>query len=167
MAGRSESGGSTPEVWVATGGEAAQVAALLLAFRDWFESTEPSGESIAASVALLIEDPATEYLLAGEREQPAGVCQLRFRHSVWTGAPDCWLEDLYVRESARGQGLGSALVRLAFERAIARGARRIELDTNEQNTNAIALYESLGFSRSSKVHGPNTGRDIFMGRRLS
>ena len=156
------------EVWIAQPHEAARVAALLVAFRDWFESPQPSAESMAASVALLLGDPATEFLLAAAeaRQHPAGVCQLRFRHSVWTATPDCWLEDLYVEEHARGQGLGGALVRFAFERALARGAERIELDTNESNTGAIALYESLGFSQSSKVHGPLTGRDIFMGRRL-
>ena len=158
------------EAWVAEPGEAAHVTRLLLAFRDWFHSPEPSAESMAASVERLLEDPATEYLLAGAdgREHPTGVCQLRFRHSVWTGTPDCWLEDLYVEERSRGQGLGSALVRLAFERAGARGAQRIELDTNEDNGGAIALYESLGFSTASKSHGPPlTGRDVFMGRRLS
>jgi len=156
------------EVWVAAPGEAAHVTRLLLAFRDWFQSDHPSADSMAASVELLITDGGTEYLLGAleDRAQPCGVCQLRFRHSVWTATPDCWLEDLYVEEAARGHGLGGALVGLAFERASARGARRVELDTNEANTGAIALYESLGFSSSSKVHGPLTGRDLFMGRRL-
>ena len=155
------------EAWVAQAADAEHVTRLLLAFRDWFHSPLPSEESMAASVALLLEDPATEFLLAGAAEDPAGVCQLRFRHSVWTGTPDCWLEDLYVQERSRGMGLGSALVRLAFERALARGAHRIELDTNEDNSGAIALYESLGFSPASKSHGaPLTGRDVFMGRRL-
>jgi ribosomal protein S18 acetylase RimI-like enzyme len=156
------------EVWLAQPGEAGQVARLLLAFRDWFESEQPSEQSMAASVALLLEDPATEYLLASaaDRERPSGICQLRFRHSVWTGTPDCWLEDLYVEAAARGRGLGTSLLRFAFERAGARGARRIELDTNEQNTTAIALYEALGFSTMSKSHGGLNGRDVFMGRRL-
>ncbi|HXR13745.1 MAG TPA: GNAT family N-acetyltransferase [Solirubrobacteraceae bacterium] len=156
------------EVWVAQRQEAAHVSRLLLAFRDWFESEQPSAESMAASVKLLIADAATEYLLGSVEEgaQPSGVCQLRFRHSVWTGTPDCWLEDLYVEEHARGRGLGAALVMLACERASARGAQRIELDTNEDNAGAIALYQSLGFSSASKVHGPLTGRDVFMGRRL-
>jgi ribosomal protein S18 acetylase RimI-like enzyme len=156
------------EVWLAEPHEAAHVSRLLVAFRDWFVSDQPSAESMAASVALLIADRNTEYLLGAPegRAQPCGVCQLRFRHSVWTAAPDCWLEDLYVEEAARGHGLGGALVALAFERASARGAQRIELDTNEDNHGAIALYESLGFSSASKVHGPLTGRDLFMGRRL-
>jgi ribosomal protein S18 acetylase RimI-like enzyme len=154
--------------WVAKPSETGEVTRLLLAFRDWFESGRPSAESMAASVATLIEDPATEYLLGRVEgdEAPCGVCQLRFRHSVWTGTPDCWLEDLYVTSTARGHGVGRALVQLAFERAGLRGAARIELDTNEANATANALYESLGFSVTSKAHGPATGRDIFMGRRL-
>ena len=71
-----------------------------------------------------------------------------------------------VEEAARGRGVGGALVGLACERASERGARRIELDANEHNRGAIALYESLGFSSASKVHGKMRGRDLFMGRRL-
>jgi GNAT superfamily N-acetyltransferase len=156
------------EVWVAGEAEAAEVARLLLAFRDWMGGDQPSAESMAASVAKLLGDPATEYLLGGSSREgrPSGVCQLRFRHSVWTAAPDCWLEDLFVEEHHRGRGIGGAIVRFACERASARGARRIELDTNEDNGGAIALYESLGFSSSSKPHGELRGRDVFMGRRL-
>ena len=156
------------EAWHAQPREAAHVIRLLTAFRDWFEAELPTDETVAAAVARLIDDPATEFLLGSVEggAPPCGVCQLRFRHSVWTDSPDCWLEDLYVEGHARGRGVGGALVTLAFERAIARGARRIELDTNEDNHGAIAFYESLGFSTASKVHGPLTGRDLFMGRGL-
>jgi len=99
-------------------------------------------------------------------DAPCGVCQLRYRHSFWTSTPDCWLEDLYVEDAARGHGVGRALVVAAVERARARGARRIELDTNEDNAPAIALYESLGFSARSKSHEHLRGRDVFMGRAV-
>ena len=157
------------EVWPAQPHEAAQVTRLLIAFRDWLESDLPPDDAFAASVARLIAQPGAEFLLGsiGRDASPCGVCQLRFRHSVWTDSPDCWLEDLFVEEHARGQGVGGALVVAAFERANARGARRIELDTNEHNHAAITLYESLGFSSTSKAHGSLTGRDLFMGRQLS
>jgi GNAT superfamily N-acetyltransferase len=156
------------EGWLALSDEAGEVTALLIAFRDWLEEDQPGDEAFAASVARLLGDPATEFLLGSvdPGSPPCGVCQLRFRHSIWTDSPDCWLEDLYVEEPARGSGVGRALVELAFERALARGARRIELDTNEHNRGAIALYESLGFSASSKAHGELRGRELFMGRRL-
>ena len=149
--------------------DAGEVARLLGAFRDWMEEREPTDESIAASVERLIADPATEFLLGAVEAgaPPAGVCQLRYRHSVWTATPDCWLEDLFVDAPARRHGLGRALVLAAIERAHARGARRIELDTNAENHGAIALYESLGFSSSSKVHGSLRGQDLFMGRAVA
>lgn len=156
-------------VWRAAPEQAEEVARLLVAFRDWLGSGAPSSESIARSVRLLIATPDTEYLLgASTREEtPSAVCQLRFRHSVWTGTEDCWLEDLFVDSRARRNGLGAALVELALARARAHGAARIELDTNEQNSAAIALYSSLGFSATSKAHGQLGGRDLFMGRPVA
>lgn len=106
----------------------------------------------------ITEDGSGEYLLAGED----GVCQLRYRWSVWTGAPDCWLEDLYVRESARGRGVGRALLEAAVERARSRGCRRIELDVNEENQAALALYRAAGFTLEPKP----PGRTLFVSRRL-
>jgi ribosomal protein S18 acetylase RimI-like enzyme len=155
-------------VWLAQPADAGDVARLLGAFRDWMEESAPDDDSIAASVAHLIVDPHTEFLLGAlaDGAPAAGVCQLRYRHSVWTASPDCWLEDLYVDGAARRGGLGGSLVLAAVERAQAHGARRIELDTNADNHGAIALYESLGFSASSKAHGAMHGRDLFMGRAV-
>jgi GNAT superfamily N-acetyltransferase len=155
-----------PRVWRAGAHESADVARLLLAFRDWFGGERPSAEEMLRSVTLLVGDPASEFLLASMGAEPQGVCQLRFRHSVWMSAEDCWLEDLFVEEPARGHGLGRALVEAACATARERGARRIELDTNESNRAAISLYEACGFSAASKAHGTQTGRDMFFGRRL-
>jgi ribosomal protein S18 acetylase RimI-like enzyme len=151
-------------VWLATPGQAEAVAELLVEFRDELGQSWPPGASFLASVRLLIERPDTEYLLAAasDGELPAGVCQLRFRHSVWTATEDCWLEDLFVRSEARRRGIARALVQHALLRARERGCRRIELDTGEDNYGAIALYESLGFSAQSK----GDGRSLYLGARL-
>jgi ribosomal protein S18 acetylase RimI-like enzyme len=153
-----------PRVWPATPEDIETVSALIAAFRDWWGKDEPALERIRATTATLLDDPDTEFLLAAaDGNQPAtGVCQLRYRLSVWTGADDCWLEDLYVDESARGTGLGRALVNAAFERARARGCRRIELDVNESNADAIAFYEALGFTIEPKP----PGRTLFVARKL-
>ena len=68
-----------------------------------------------------------------------------------------------MRESARGAGLGRALVEAALERARERGCGRIQLDTNEGNIGARALYESLGFSAWAETPG---GNNLLMRRRL-
>ncbi len=153
-------------IWRAEPHEAPTVARLLVEFRDWNGHDWPSANAFLASVERLIERPDTEFLLgaADGDAPPSAVCQLRYRFSVWVAAEDCWLEDLYVAEGSRRRGLGRALVSAAIERAGGRGARRIELDTNETNSGALALYESLGFSARSKSGGE--GRNLFMGRRL-
>jgi ribosomal protein S18 acetylase RimI-like enzyme len=151
-------------VWVAEPHEVETVGALLIAFRDHNGSDRPTDNAMLATLDRLIEDPQTEYLLgAVDDDQPSGVCQLRFRPSIWTSSDDCWLEDLYVLPQARRGGVGQALIDLAFERATARGCRRIELDTNEDNAPALALYHRNGFSERAKS---DPARDLFLGRRL-
>ncbi len=147
-------------VRVARPEDAEDVARLLVAFRDWYGRDQPPAASFLESVRHIMGTGGGEYLLGGD--PAAGVAQLRFRHSVWTGADDCWLEDLFVTEHSRGTGLGRALLAAALARATERGCRRIELDVDEGNAAARALYESVGFY-SSKRPGE---RVFFMRRKL-
>jgi GNAT superfamily N-acetyltransferase len=150
-------------VWIAGEDDVEAVAELMVDFRDWMGYGKPADEVIRQVVAKLMRDPDTDYLLgAASDEQAEGVCQLRYRLSLWTGADDCWLEDLYVRETARGHGLGRALVDAAVERARARGCKRMELDAAEDDQRAQAFYRSVGFTTEPKP----PGRNLFLGRRL-
>jgi ribosomal protein S18 acetylase RimI-like enzyme len=143
--------------------DAAAVARLICAFRDYYEEREPDEAAVLATVRRLLEDPATEFLLAGD--PPRGFAQLRFRPSVWTGADDAWLEDLYVEEEARGRGIGRSLTDACIERARSRGCKRIQLDANERNDAALALYESAGF-RAGRAERFGGARDLYFTKWL-
>ncbi len=52
-----------------------------------------------------------------------------------------------VVPSARGRGVGSALLRALFERAEGEGRRGLSLAVDRANVGAIALYERHGFHR--------------------
>ena len=148
-------------VRLATENDASDVARLMIGFRNWWQREEPDDAAFEAGVGRLLSDPNTEFLLGGE---PAtGVCQLRYRFAVWTGTEDCWLEDVFVEEHARGSGLGRALAEAALARARERGCARIDLDVNEANQAALALYESLGFEGFADPPG---GRNLLMRLRL-
>ena len=134
------------------------VTRLLVGFRDWWGSATPTDEMFHATARRTPARPQHR-VPAGRR---AGLAQLRYRLSVWTGVEDCWLEDLYVSDDARGSGLGRALVEACVERARARGCRRIELDVNESNEHAIRLYVKCGFSVEPKP----PGRTLFLGAKL-
>lgn len=145
--------------------DATPVTSLIAGFRDFLGSDGPANAEIEAVVSLLLKDRSTEFLLIGEPEE--GYAQLRFRLSVWTGSEDAWLEDVFVRETARGEGFGRRLVEGAIARARARGCARIQLDANRENLPAISLYESLGFERSHNPAKWGRAPDIFFTLELS
>jgi GNAT superfamily N-acetyltransferase len=63
-----------------------------------------------------------------------------------------WLVDLlYVRPAARGQGLGTELLRAAAEHVQAQGAEMLALETLESNAGAKRLYDRLGFRTVERV----------------
>jgi len=148
-------------VRVATPDDAADVARLMIGFRDWQGRSEPDDAAMEATARRLLADPNAEFLLAGSPS--AGVCQLRYRLSIWTSVDDCCLEDLFVEDAARGSGLGRELVEAAVDRARRRGCARMELDADEANAPAVALYRSFGFDSRSKAAD---GHDLFMRLRL-
>jgi ribosomal protein S18 acetylase RimI-like enzyme len=147
--------------WKAGPHEAEIVARLLVAFRDHLGYAWPSENAFLAGVERLIEDRDTEFLLgaADDDSPPSGVVQLRFRVGIWRAGGDCLVEDVFVDEAARGRGVARALLDLATERARERGCRRMELDVNEANAPARALYESYGFTAGDP-------RDLYMRRHL-
>ena len=60
------------------------------------------------------------------------------------------LNDLYVSEAARGQGVGEALLEHAKQFAISEGAKGLTLETDVTNP-AQKLYERLGWTKEVDV----------------
>lgn len=86
-------------------------------------------------------------LLATIDARAAGFTQLYPTFSSVRAARVWVLNDLYVAEGARRQGVAQALLRAAADFARGNGAIRLELETTPDNRNAQALYESGGWQR--------------------
>jgi GNAT superfamily N-acetyltransferase len=67
---------------------------------------------------------------------------------ILVGAVLCWtsafVKDVVVHESWRRRGVAEALLQLAFNALVARGATAVELKVEATNQNAVRLYERLG-----------------------
>jgi GNAT superfamily N-acetyltransferase len=84
-----------------------------------------------------------------------GIVQYLFHRSSWTVGNYCYLQDLFVAESARGLGLGRALIEAVYENAKAAGASRVYWLTHHSNAQARILYdqvaENSGFMQYRKI----------------
>lgn len=129
---------------LATADDAGTVARLLHDFNTEFDEYSPGVEPLTERAGELLEAGELSVLLAGDEAD--GFAQLRFRPSVWSNTLDAYLEELYVVPALRGRGIGRALLEAAMALAAERGAGRIELGTSEDDTAALALYKSCGFT---------------------
>ena len=75
---------------------------------------------------------------------PAGFALYFTSYSTWLGHHGIRLEDLYVRSSLRGKGIGRALLTRLAQIAVDEGCPRLEWDVLEWNAPAIAVYEKIG-----------------------
>lgn len=64
--------------------------------------------------------------------------------TVRAAGTDCSLERLYVRSSARRQGLGTSLTQVVYEHARRMGRTGVELWSDKKLVEAHRLYRSLG-----------------------
>lgn len=88
--------------------------------------------------------PAAGALIGESDGSPAGYAIYFTNFSTFLGRAGIYLEDLYVRPSARGKGLGKALLTHVARIGIERGCQRMEWAVLDWNQSAIAFYKSLG-----------------------
>ena len=115
----------------------------------------------AAEIADIVASPATVLLVArdGDGGEIVGSLTLAlFR--IPTGLR-AWIEDVVTAESARGQGVGTALTEEALRRAAEAGARTVDLTSRASREAANRLYQKLGFERrDTNVYRAQVSRPI-------
>ena len=88
--------------------------------------------------------PAAEVLLAAVDEDTVGYALFFTTYSTFLAKPGLYLEDLFVKSHARGQGIGTALLARLAQLAIERGCGRVEWTLLNWNEPSIHFYDSLG-----------------------
>ncbi|MER5379602.1 GNAT family N-acetyltransferase [Streptomyces sp. NPDC002688] len=96
--------------------------------------------------ALFGENPAAYAHMAEDDTtgEPVGFSLWFLNFSTWRGAHGIYLEDLYVRPTARGAGHGKALLTELARICRERGYQRLEWSVLNWNRPSIDFYESLG-----------------------
>jgi ribosomal protein S18 acetylase RimI-like enzyme len=83
--------------------------------------------------------------VAFKDDKQVGFTQLYPKYSSMRAVKNWILNDLYVDETYRKQGIASQLIQAAMDFAKANNARFVQLETQMDNYTAQSLYESVGF----------------------
>ncbi|WP_299433138.1 GNAT family N-acetyltransferase [uncultured Aquimarina sp.] len=89
------------------------------------------------------EHPLFHCFVAEKKEEIVGVALVYFRFSTWKGRT-VHLEDLVVRESMRGTGIGMALYKRVMQYGKEKGVKRVEWNVLDWNKPAIDFYLKSG-----------------------
>lgn len=90
------------------------------------------------------ERPVAEALVAESAGEVVGFALYFTNFSTFLAQPGLYLEDLYVKPSQRGRGVGEALLARVGRLAVERDFGRFEWSVLDWNENAIRFYEKMG-----------------------
>lgn len=144
--------------WAVPGDEATvlRLVKALAIYEREPDAVQATGTSLTAT--LFGDNPQVFAFIADLDGEPVGLALWFLTYSTWTGRPSLYLEDLFVDEAARGQGIALALFRRLAREAKARDCARIDWAVLDWNVNAMSFYERLGGRRQTgwqpwRLHG--------------
>jgi GNAT superfamily N-acetyltransferase len=120
----------------------------ILAFVRELAEYEREPEAVVATEAMLeqalFEECSAEALMAEIDGAAVGFALFFHNFSTWEGKKGIYLEDLYVTPSARGKGVGTALLAHIAGIALDRDCARFEWSVLDWNQSAIDVYRKIG-----------------------
>jgi GNAT superfamily N-acetyltransferase len=106
---------------------------------------ENAPDKVTNSVEQMMEEKDCFRCFVAETEQKkiAGISLYFFAYYTWVGK-SLYLDDLYVLEEYRRQGIAAALLQAVFDVAREVNCKRVRWQVLNWNVNAIQLYEKCG-----------------------
>jgi GNAT superfamily N-acetyltransferase len=122
-----------------------------------FYRTDISEQVTASTFARLCDDGGDDDDMLGlvavdEHGQLLGLAHSVFHPSTWALRGYCYLEDLFVARSARGDGVGKQLIEATADAARERGMQQLYWHTQQFNGAARSLYDTVGQLTSMVVY---------------
>lgn len=99
----------------------------------------------------LLENTDRFFCYLAEKDGVAvGFCMGFYTLSTFLGRSGLYIEDVYVKESCRGLGIGKAFFKMVAQRALDENCGRVEWSVLDWNEPSIKFYESLGAKAQSE-----------------
>ena len=89
-----------------------------------------------------LAEPVFALVAAGEGKL-IGLAHYLFHRSTTAIGLNCYLQDLFTVEAARGHGVGRALIEAVYAQARQAGSPRVYWQTHQTNAAAMRLYDQV------------------------
>lgn len=140
------------EIAPIAGEEFNELLPLIAAYQRFYKVEEIDEERNRAFFRRFLAPSEDGLLLgAGRDGRLVGYVCLYWHFSSTQAVETVLMNDLYVEESVRGQGVGRALIEATVEIARERGVSLVEWSTAPDNDTAQRLYDSTGAERSEWI----------------
>lgn len=111
----------------------------------------PEGNARAAFTTLFEDSRLGGAWIAWVDDQPAGHAVLTVSFSMEYGGLRGFVDDLFVRPGARGQGIAGALIEAIVADCGWRGVRSLHVEAGPDNESALRAYARSGFVDSGHL----------------
>ena len=147
------SGVSTHSIERAAAVDLPDLLALMRAYCDFYE-VAPADDDLLALARTLIADPENEGVQLIARDPSGRAAGFATVYWSWSTTSACRIgvmNDLYVADHARGQGLAERLIDACRTECTDRAARKLTWQTAPDNRRAQAVYDRVGGNREQWV----------------
>ena len=139
-------------VRLATEDDVAQILPLIRELVASYKETVPNEQEMIKIVLQQIASDNHEYVLAETAGHVFGCLLVCYYLSTWAAAPYAMLQDFYIEDAQRNQGVGSTMFAYARDRARIRGCARIDMLIQQDRDQAIKFFKRWGFQATDRTH---------------
>ncbi|GEO85578.1 MULTISPECIES: GNAT family N-acetyltransferase [Alphaproteobacteria] len=141
--------------------ETADVLELIDRSDAYIASLYPPEGNFTVDVGAL-RQPDISFVVARTKGQAVGCGAIK-----WLEDGTAELKRIFVADEARGKGIGRQIMTTLLEMAEVHGIECLYLETGPRNTEAVSLYQTLGFRECGPFAGyQENPYSLFMARQL-
>lgn len=117
-----------------------------------FDKQTTDETTIQSSLTIALEEnPHVIIWIIEVDRKVAGYLAIGIGFTIEAGGKDGFIDELFLKSSYRGLGLGRQAVNFAIEICPSLGIRRLSLEVERHNKRARRLYEDVGFFTHDRV----------------
>lgn len=131
----------------ATGADLEPLLELVRAYHE-FENIDLADERRRSAVGRLLDSPELGRVSLIDKpaeRAPVGYIALCFGYSIEFAGRDAFIDEFFIAEAHRGQGLGRAVLEQVLNEAGGSSVHAVHLEVGRENSKAQRLYGALGF----------------------